>query len=214
VKAGNAVQILVVEDSAAQRLVLCRMLQSLGHQVVQAADAITALTIASGQAFDAVLTDIALPGMTGGALMQALCAQGGPTSDALMIGITAGVDGVTGADTVLRKPVSKQFLVQVLAGTAQTAVAPGTMLLDRAQIAQLQADLGGEQVKTLIRRFMAEADVVCAQKAPDMLALHHLAGSAGLFGARALHAALLAGAWQTVWPATRSALLTLLDQAA
>jgi CheY-like chemotaxis protein len=208
------VQILVVEDSAAQRLVLCRMLQTLGHQVVQAADAPTALAIAAHQPFDAVLTDISLPCMSGGALMQALRQRGGPASGTLMIAVTAGRDDVAGADAVLQKPISKQVLIQALAGKAQSVAAVGGMLLDQAQIAQLQAALGRDQITALIRRFMAEADVVCAQKCPDQMALHHLAGSAALFGARALHAALIAGAWQTIWPATRSAMLTLLDQPA
>jgi CheY-like chemotaxis protein len=212
INGDGRLHILVVEDSAAQRLILCRMLQSLGHHVAQASGSTAALALAAERAFDAVVTDISLPGMSGAALIRSLRLQEGPTQNALMIAVTAGQAAVPEASAVLQKPVNKQSLLQALAGGATHAAAPGMMLLDATQIAQLQADIGATQTQALIRRFLAEADMVCAQSAPGKMALHHLAGSAGLFGARALHTALLAGAGPSVWPATRAALLALLDQ--
>jgi CheY-like chemotaxis protein len=208
---GGSVQILVVEDSAAQRLVLCRILQALGHHTVQAADAEAARDAAQNHSFDVVISDISLPGMSGASLMRTLRAEG---HTARMIAVTAGTPDTAGADAILRKPVSRRAIEQVLAGRSPSVRRQTCTLLDTSQIEQLRANVGGEQTRKLLRRFMDEADVVCAQKAPDTMALHHLAGSAGLFGARALHAALIAGAWQTIWPATRTALLTMLDQPA
>lgn len=55
-------QILLVEDNPGIRLALSRALESHGHSVAQASDAIVALTSAN---FDVLVLDINLPDMTG-----------------------------------------------------------------------------------------------------------------------------------------------------
>jgi CheY-like chemotaxis protein len=211
---GSRVRILVVEDSAAQRLVVCHMLQSLGHDVVAVGDAETALTTARQAAFDVVLSDITLPGLSGTDLLHQLRLTGGPTAQARMIAMSAAKDQTADAAMVLQKPVTKRALVQALAGDAGLSAPTKDLLIDPAQLARLQSDLGRDVILALLRRFVTEAEMVFAQKMPDKMMLHQLAGSAGLFGARALHAAVLAGAWQTIWPATRAALLAMMDQTA
>jgi signal transduction histidine kinase/CheY-like chemotaxis protein len=64
-KAAAPMHILVVEDNDDARVTLCDLLTALGHQVSSAGSAEDALEQSGGQQFDALLTDIMLPGMTG-----------------------------------------------------------------------------------------------------------------------------------------------------
>jgi CheY-like chemotaxis protein len=58
-------EILLVEDSPEVRLITVEYLRELGHQVVAVADAERALQQVTERAFDAVMTDVSLPGMSG-----------------------------------------------------------------------------------------------------------------------------------------------------
>jgi CheY-like chemotaxis protein len=61
--AGGSERILAVEDDAALRATVVEMLQGLGYQVVQAADAADALAlIRNGERFDLLFTDVMMPG--------------------------------------------------------------------------------------------------------------------------------------------------------
>lgn len=60
-----AVRVLVVDDEDCVRQLLRDILGSLGHQVVEAEDAFKALELFETQPFDAVFTDISMPGMSG-----------------------------------------------------------------------------------------------------------------------------------------------------
>ncbi|HTH45458.1 MAG TPA: response regulator [Oxalicibacterium sp.] len=60
-----AMHILVVEDNEDARVMLCDLLAALGHQVSDAASAEEALEKFGTQDFDALLTDVMLPGMSG-----------------------------------------------------------------------------------------------------------------------------------------------------
>lgn len=57
--------VLLVDDDDASRLVIAAMLRQLGASVVAAPSAAHALALAEGQAFDAVVSDIAMPGEDG-----------------------------------------------------------------------------------------------------------------------------------------------------
>lgn len=65
-------QILIVDDSASMRNMVSATLQSVGHQVVDAADGQVALTKAKGAKFDAVVTDLNMPVMDGIELVKNL----------------------------------------------------------------------------------------------------------------------------------------------
>jgi len=58
-------EILLVEDSPEVSLITVEYLQELGHQAVAVADAELALEEVSRRRFDAVMTDVSLPGMSG-----------------------------------------------------------------------------------------------------------------------------------------------------
>jgi CheY-like chemotaxis protein len=61
--AGGSERILAVEDDPALRATVVEMLQGLGYQVVQAADAAEALAlIEKGEHFDLLFTDVMMPG--------------------------------------------------------------------------------------------------------------------------------------------------------
>ena len=64
--------ILLVEDSDEVSCITLEYLQELGHQAVAVADAEEALARLKKQQFDAVMTDIRLPGMSGIELTRAL----------------------------------------------------------------------------------------------------------------------------------------------
>ena len=64
--------ILAVDDSNTMRQMVSHVLRSAGYEVLEAADAETALALAGERRVDAVLTDHNLPGMDGLALVRAL----------------------------------------------------------------------------------------------------------------------------------------------
>ena len=57
--------ILLVEDSPEVSLITVEYLTELGHQVVAVEDAELAVAQLAGRTFDAVMTDVSLPGMSG-----------------------------------------------------------------------------------------------------------------------------------------------------
>jgi len=58
-------RLLVVEDNADARYLVCETLRALGHEVHPAASAEEALPELSRQSFDVLFTDVSLPGMSG-----------------------------------------------------------------------------------------------------------------------------------------------------
>jgi CheY-like chemotaxis protein len=64
--------ILLVEDSDEVRCITVEYLQELGHQVVAVPEAETAISQLVHEKFDAVMTDIRLPGMSGVELARTL----------------------------------------------------------------------------------------------------------------------------------------------
>jgi CheY-like chemotaxis protein len=57
--------VLLVEDNDEVRLIAVEYLTELGHQAVAVIDAESAMERVAGHSFDAVLTDVSLPGMSG-----------------------------------------------------------------------------------------------------------------------------------------------------
>jgi CheY-like chemotaxis protein len=58
-------RLLVVEDNADARYLVCETLRALGHEVQAAASGEEALPLLAGQPFDVLFTDVSLPGMSG-----------------------------------------------------------------------------------------------------------------------------------------------------
>ncbi len=107
--------ILVVEDDELVRSTTCEMLRTLGHEVLEAPDAPTALDVLASNLVDTLLTDVGLPGVSGTILAR----QARAKSRNLRIIIVTGDAGAAqdareiGA-TLLTKPYQSVDLVRVL----------------------------------------------------------------------------------------------------
>lgn len=115
--------VLVVDDSAAQRVALRRMLERMGYRVVEAECGSEALEIADSQPVDLVLSDWMMPGMDGIELCRAFRALDRDDYGYFIL-LTAKSDRAdvrqafeTGADDFLPKPVdSGELRARINAG--------------------------------------------------------------------------------------------------
>ncbi|NVZ72559.1 transporter substrate-binding domain-containing protein [Pseudomonas costantinii] len=125
--AGRALSVLIVDDLPANRLVLAQQLQFLGHQVVALDSAEAALARWRREAFDVLVTDCQMPGMSGYALSEAIrqieaqeqrprCALVGCTANALDDEQQRCQEA--GMDELLVKPVTLECWARVLARVA------------------------------------------------------------------------------------------------
>ena len=125
--------ILIVDDEAALAMMMRRQLEGRGYRVTAHTSSLKALDdfTQRPQVFDLLVTDNAMPGMTGLALAKAILAQRPElpillTSGAADARVAAGL-GAKGPTAVLAKPHSGEQLVQVvtsLIGAPEKA--PGT----------------------------------------------------------------------------------------
>lgn len=111
-------RILVVDDNAASCQAAAAMLRELGCAVETMADASTALERLRHVVPDALLVDVNIPDMAGGAFVQA-CHQGPCCSGVpiVVMAVTprAAVDAIrVGARACIRKPVDTGSLVAAL----------------------------------------------------------------------------------------------------
>lgn len=119
--------ILIADDSAANRLALRLELLGRGFAVEEAADGEAALTLLEVHRFDAVVTDVWMPGADGIAVVQAIQSRapnmpvfvvtgGGP---GLSIAGAAALAEVWGAQRVYIKPFDVRELVADLTAALQ-----------------------------------------------------------------------------------------------
>lgn len=115
--------ILVADDSAANRLALRLELQDRGFSVDEAEDGTEAIAKLAEQNYQAVITDVWMPGADGIAVVQAInrCAPGVPVfvitggGPGLSIASAAALAEVWGAENVYVKPFDVRILVSELA---------------------------------------------------------------------------------------------------
>jgi len=99
-------RILLAEDDISMRVFLTRALERVGHRVVSAADGEAALReIASGGAFDLLITDIVMPGLDGIELAR-LATLAAP---ALRVMFITGFAAVTLPNKEAESPTAKVF---------------------------------------------------------------------------------------------------------
>ncbi len=114
--------LLLVDDDQTQLDALSGWLGAFGHQVVTAVDAAFALTLLETNQFDVILTDLAMPGMSGLQLLAIVKERFFPTQVVFLSGQGTMDDAIAalregGAYDFLRKPVYDfQQLHQVLKG--------------------------------------------------------------------------------------------------
>jgi len=139
-KPALRLEVLVVDDDPAIRDSLRRVLEHAGHTVTEAESGERALAILDGQRVDAVLLDIAMPGING---LEALVRIREMAPDTGVIVVTgegtvanALKAGQRGAYDFIEKPPDRERLPDVL------AAAPQVTRLRRTTEAGVPSDLG------------------------------------------------------------------------
>lgn len=188
-------RILVVEDNDFNRLIVRDMLIQDGHAVTEARDGAEGVARAEAQAFDLILMDISMPGLDGIEATQRLRQGTGPNAATPILALTAHAmpDDLirfrkAGMGEVLLKPLERAVLRQALAAHLP-------MLCDDTTRAEMARTLPLETLTRLTGRFLTDMQDRLDRlesAAPDEAEkeAHHMAGSAGVFGARAMGAAL------------------------
>jgi PAS domain S-box-containing protein len=112
---SRTLSILAVDDDALVLLNTAAMLEDAGHRVVTACSGRQALDILSkGERFDLLVTDQAMPGMTGVDLVEAVRSKFPDLAVALMTGYAELPPGVAGGVPRLTKPFMQTQLLAFL----------------------------------------------------------------------------------------------------
>ncbi|MGY2314932.1 transporter substrate-binding domain-containing protein [Pseudomonas sp. SDO5522_S412] len=206
---AHALNILVVDDYPANRLLLARQLSFLGHRITTAEDGVEGLELWLSGHFDGVITDCNMPFKDGYELARDIRTLEGERGLApcLLLGFTANAQPEeaercrqAGMDGCLFKPTGLEDLHAALARrTATPSVAPGTTdeLAAGFDLSHLEKLTGGDidAVKELLAPLLdsLEADhgqLVNLQRKADFAGLHDLAhrtkGGAKMVKAHAL----------------------------
>jgi CheY-like chemotaxis protein len=118
-RAGNRLHCLVVDDEEEVAEVVADILASAGHTAVVAKSGQEGVERLAAERFDAVLTDLAMPGMSGWQVARAVKDRAPEIPVVLMSGF--GVEVATedlrthGVDFVLSKPLQIQDVLRALA---------------------------------------------------------------------------------------------------
>lgn len=103
-------RILVVEDVSAVREFVRRALSHEGHDVTVVDDGLQGLeTLAGGEPFDLVLTDIVMPGLDGVALALKVAKEYPETRVVLMTGYASERQRAHNLDALIHRVISKPF---------------------------------------------------------------------------------------------------------
>ncbi|MFL6141068.1 MAG: response regulator transcription factor [Labedaea sp.] len=167
-------RVLVVDDELGVRRALQRGLTAEGMDVVVAADGPSALEVARTGAYDVIVLDIMLPGLSGYRVLQRLRAEGVRTPVLLVSAKDGEVDQADGldlgADGYLVKPFSFVVLVaQVRAMLRRSASAGGDR---RLKLGELLIDRAAREV-----RFAGELVALSPREFAVLDALASRAGS-------------------------------------
>ena len=109
-------RLLVVDDNKVNRLLLCRSLELLGHEVASADNGRSALDKLRSERFDLLLLDLEMPELDGFGLLEQRAID--PAMQELSVIVTSSLEGVAqiarcielGADDYLHKPVNPVLL--------------------------------------------------------------------------------------------------------
>ncbi|HEX6183079.1 MAG TPA: ATP-binding protein [Pyrinomonadaceae bacterium] len=129
---ARPIRILVAEDERDVRDLLCEILRAEGHEVYPAASGVEALEIFRASDFDAVFTDIGMPGMSGWELARAVRETDGTVPLAVITGWGDAVGSTeqraAGVDWVVTKPFDADRIAELAADASQRRHAAGAEL--------------------------------------------------------------------------------------
>lgn len=226
---AQALDILVIDDHPANRLLLSRQLNYLGHRVQEAGDGIQGLQAWRARHFDAVITDCNMPLMSGYELARTIRheeqAQGLPRG--VILGFTANAQREekdrcidAGMDDCLFKPIGLKELQARLGSLSTPPDEAGVVAsTDNFDLTSLEQLTGGDIVS--IKKLLEElVDTNASDKVRliDLFSRHDVSGLADLAhrikgGARIIQAQGLVAACEAVEDACRSADSVLLANA-
>ncbi len=119
--APQALNVLVVEDFAANRMLLDAVLRKLGHKTQLANNGVEALDIVKRRRFDVIFMDVQMPHMDGIEATRHIRCMPDPVGQAPIIALTAFVEPEqraemleAGMDDILAKPFQKDQIASVL----------------------------------------------------------------------------------------------------
>jgi len=204
-------RILVAEDNAINRKIIGLFMERLEVAADFVEDGGQAVAAAAGERYDAIVMDVAMPGMDGIMAARAIRQGDGASRTTPIVALTAHVMGSVGEECreagmaqVLTKPISFAALAQALAeltGAAgpermETAPAPaaamGSGALDPLVLRDLRAMMSDEAIARLLSEFLTDASnrmavIRAAFARNDSVAVrmeaHSIRGAAGLVGA-------------------------------
>jgi signal transduction histidine kinase/CheY-like chemotaxis protein len=120
----RSIRCLVVDDEPTVRTVLADVLTAAGHQVVEAADGADAIERLRAEPFDLVLTDLAMPRVSGWQVARAArrMTPGVPVFLVTGFGVELSAEErrANGVDAVLVKPLQIQEILDAVAEVART----------------------------------------------------------------------------------------------
>lgn len=179
-----SLNVLVVDDYPANRLLLAEQLGHLGHRVRDAHDGQQGLACWREEAFDVVITDCNMPRLNGYALAQTIRQEepGLGRKRCLILGFTANAQPEeklrclqAGMDDCLFKPIGLQVLSSALAGVTPQPADP-TPLAPAAN-GPAEIDLGSLELlagnnRELLDNLLAEVATSNAQDQRHLKAAH------------------------------------------
>ncbi|HEV2864733.1 MAG TPA: ATP-binding protein [Pyrinomonadaceae bacterium] len=114
---SDSLKVLVVDDEPTVRELLCEILEAEGHLVCPAAGGFEALTLFRGGGFDAVFTDIGMPGMSGWELAHAIRQEDDVVPIAVVTGwgeaLGSGERKAARVDWVVTKPFTADRIAEL-----------------------------------------------------------------------------------------------------
>ena len=163
-------RVLVAEDNPTNRLVVCRMLERLGHTVTAVENGAQAVEAVTAGGFDLVLMDVMMPEMDGITATRMIRDLPGKVRDVIIIGLTANMLPAdrerclaAGMDRFETKPITIARLATAIAemmpparpGLAEAPVAgPPSPAFEPATLQALSLEIGLGATEAAVRDFI------------------------------------------------------------
>jgi two-component system, sensor histidine kinase and response regulator len=130
VSPASGLSILLVEDVAANRKMVARILESRGHRVTAAQSGVESLKEFAAGRFDVILMDIEMPGMDGYEAAAAIrCREAGSGCHTPIVALTAHATAeerrrciLAGMDAHVAKPIDVNVLIRLLEESGRAAL--------------------------------------------------------------------------------------------